>query len=453
MALEYFFDEQIRKYQLQFVRIFNSFQYMTGRDLQGNYSFRTIPATLATMDRQVNSILNNNSENVILTTPQISCWIASIRRSPERIQDPNFVRTINFWQRDIDPATQQLTSDLGQIYSVQSFMPVPYDLTMQVDIWTSNELQKQQILEQILILFNPAIDLQTGVNPIDWSALTYVELQDITWSSRSYPAGTSDTIDVASLTFRLPIWLNAPSKVKRQNIIQQIIIDIGEVEDMNIANGEGYYFSDSDLISRLVVTPGDFQIEVQGGIITLLNYDNSVVDIQGNPITWITLLQKYGKFRPGISQIHLKPPGTDIDDTSHDMIGTLSLFPSDNTKLYWTLNIQSLPANTLPAIDGIINPLEQWVGQNLDIALDGVRYLITEDIPPGLQWGGIQASQQDIIQYDISLGWRIAFDSSNNSEPAYVMNNKTGIQFHWNGSIWVNAIEGIYFPGFWRLYL
>ena len=40
-------------------------------------------------------------------------------------------------------------------------MPVPYNLTMQVDIWTSNSDQKFQLLEQILTLYNPSVDINS----------------------------------------------------------------------------------------------------------------------------------------------------------------------------------------------------------------------------------------------------------------------------------------------------
>ena len=53
MALDYFYDNQLRRYLLQFVRIFAGFQYQAGNDSSGNPIFRTVPATLATMDRHL----------------------------------------------------------------------------------------------------------------------------------------------------------------------------------------------------------------------------------------------------------------------------------------------------------------------------------------------------------------------------------------------------------------
>ena len=447
-----FYDEQLRRYILQFVRIFTQFQWRSGKDVAGNAILRTVPATYATMDRQVNSITMNNSENVVQSTPQISCWITSLKRNALRIQDPNYVRTMNVYEREYDELAKKYTSELGTIYNIETYMPVPYDLTMQTDIWTSSELQKQQLLEQILILFNPAIDLQTGNNPFDWTSLTIVELEDITWSSRTYPAGTTDTIDVASLTFRVPIWLTAPTKVKRQNIIEQIVIDIGRLEKMNQENGQGFYWTDADLISRLIVTPNNFSVSIDKNEITLLNHNNAVLDAEGNPMTWITLLQKYGKFRNNISQIRLKKSGSDIEDSSMDIIGILQLYPTDPMKMFWTVDMQTLPSNSLSQISAVIDPLKSYPGHNLDAAITGQRYLLLNDIPSGLAWGGITARQFDIIEFD-GTRWNTSFDSTGNSTYEYVLNSRTNQQLHWNGEFWHLAIDGEYSPGYWRLAL
>ena len=56
-------------------------------------------------------------------------------------------------------------------------MPTPYTLSMKADIWTSNTDQKLQLLEQILVLFNPALEIQTTDNYIDWTSLSVVYLR------------------------------------------------------------------------------------------------------------------------------------------------------------------------------------------------------------------------------------------------------------------------------------
>ena len=78
-------------------------------------------------------------------------------------------------------------------------MPVPYNLTIQMDLWSNNTDTKLQVLEQIFILFNPSIQLQSNSNPLDWTSVFEVELTDIAWSNRSVPVGTDDSIDISTL--------------------------------------------------------------------------------------------------------------------------------------------------------------------------------------------------------------------------------------------------------------
>ena len=78
-------------------------------------------------------------------------------------------------------------------------MPVPYTLQMSVDVWTSNTNQKLQLMEQILVLFNPALEIQSTDNYLDWTSLSYIELQNVQFSSRSVPQGVDEQIDIATL--------------------------------------------------------------------------------------------------------------------------------------------------------------------------------------------------------------------------------------------------------------
>ncbi len=190
MALNYWYDGQLKRYWLQFTRIFAGFQFQTGIGSSGTTSFRTYPVRMVSKDRMINNIMRNNSENTALSAPQITCWMTELERSPERIQSPNHVSTVQVVERAIDPLTNSYTGDMGKSYTVERYMAVPYDMTMQVDLWTTSEDQKHQFMEQVLILFNPSIDLQTGTNPLDWTSLGIVSLENVSWSNRSMPIGT-----------------------------------------------------------------------------------------------------------------------------------------------------------------------------------------------------------------------------------------------------------------------
>ena len=246
MALDWWYDAQLRRYWLQFCRIFENVQYQEGVGESGVTSFRTFPIKLASKDKQIGHILRNNSENTVLSCPRLSARMSDLQMDADRRQHPSHVSTVNVVERAVDPVNGTYTGDRGNSYSVERYMGVPFQMEMTLDIWTSNENQKHQFMEQVLMLFNPAIDLQTSTNPLDMGALTIVELTGINWSDRSFPIMDED-VEVSSLTFKMPIWIQPPAKVKRQNIIHQIITNIATVPtDTELKAGDGINFSQAD---------------------------------------------------------------------------------------------------------------------------------------------------------------------------------------------------------------
>lgn len=468
--LDYWYDGQLRRYWMQFCRIFQSFSYETGVGADGTKALKSIPVKLASKNRQIGHILRNGSENTVLSTPQITCEMVGIIPSAERRQNPNHVRTVNVWERAIDPATNRYTGELGNTYSVETYMAVPYDITMRMDLWTSNELQKHQIMEQILVLFNPSIDLQTGNNPIDWTSLTIVEIQDVVWTNREMPIGTEDDIEVSSITFKMPIWISPPAKVKRQNIIQQIITNIGMMnveEEYKEGQAGGYNYSPSDMHTRVIVTPGNHQARMEvvrdsegqlQFIATLLSEEGLETDPQGKPWDWSVLLKQYGQFRKGVSQFRLKTT-ENMDDHDSDIVGIFDIHPTNHNQIWWQPEIQTLPTNTLQTIGGIVDPnaghrpkLNASDSFPLPMAEEGQRYLLACDLQATEEWSNLEADINDIIEFRNGT-WKISFDASKETTKAVVLNGKSGKQLRWTGEMWVDAISGDYRPGYWRVFL
>lgn len=278
--MQYWYSAQLRQYRLQFIRAFSNFYVK-----YGNGDLVRVPCRYGDPTRIAASVVRGNSENKILSTPMITCLVTGINMSPSRRQDPQLVQSVQVNERKYDNELGRYTNEIGNRYTVERYMPVPYDLTMQVDIWTENLDIKEQLLEQILVLYNPAIDVQTSVNPIDWTVLSIIEMQDsITWSSRSIPVGTENPIDVATFLFKLPIWINPPAKVKRQSIIHQIVTNIVEgYKQENAIEWDEY-----QLLARNVTTPGDATIQVDplsdgSYAIRLCDSGGSTDDRQGLP--------------------------------------------------------------------------------------------------------------------------------------------------------------------------
>lgn len=254
--MEYFYSGQIRNYRLQIIRAFSNFyiKYGTGELVR-------VPCRYGDASRIAENVVRGGSENKVLSCPFITVYLSGITMSSTRRQDPTFVDRVQVNERLYNEETQQYGNDIGNRYTVQRYMPVPYDITVQVDIWTNNLDQKEQLAEQILVLYNPSIDIQTSVNPLDWSVLSLLEMQDnIIWTSRTIPQGTDNPIDVMTMTFKVPVWINPPAKVKRQAIIHEIITNIVDAtgsQDIQNVNWESV-----DFLTRIFTEPGDHGINI-----------------------------------------------------------------------------------------------------------------------------------------------------------------------------------------------
>ena len=128
------------------------------------------------------------------STPLMTFYITDLKYDRPRIQDPNFISNIAVRQRTWDPDTQSYETTQGNAFTIERLMPVPYEMTINLDIWTSNTNQKFQLWEQIGTLFNPSLEIQSTDNYIDWTSLTVLNLKDQKFTSRTVPVGTDNPI-------------------------------------------------------------------------------------------------------------------------------------------------------------------------------------------------------------------------------------------------------------------
>ena len=390
-------------------------------------------------------------------------YITALEYDRPRMQEPYFVSNIQVRQRTYDSATDTYETTQGNAFTIERLMPVPYKLTINLDIWTSNTNQKMQILEQIVVLFNPALEIQNTDNYIDWTSLTVCNLERVNWSSRTIPINAENPIDVATLTFSIPIWISSPAKVKKLGVVERIVASVFD------ANGDASNaILDNDLLlgTRQVFTPFNYQVLLVGGKLQALR-PPQVIDEPNTSLTppesppsnllWSAVVGQYGVLRPGISYIKLE------QEDGTDVIGTVAFDPTDDRFLLFTIDPDTVPANTLEAVDAVIDPLRSGPGAGLEPAAVGQRYLFTEatgsfDDGNAESWAGVNgqplvARANDIVEYDGSR-WQISFDSDSSPDNIqYVTNVTTEIQYRWTGSTWIKSYQGLYPGGTWSLVL
>jgi hypothetical protein len=460
----YFYDEQIRRFMLQFARIFSNFNVEYGRDEEGtNHTLIRVPVKYGDWSRQAQTVLNNNSASTMPSTPMMTFYITSLDYDRPRIQEPNFISTIAVRQRTYDVNTDTYETTQGNAFTIDRLMPVPYKLTMNLDIWTSNTNQKFQLLEQILVLFNPALEIQGTDNYIDWTSLSVCELQSTKWSSRTVPIGTDNSIDISTLTFTLPIWLSSPAKVKKLGVVERIVANVFDAKG-DASNA----ILDNDLLlgTRQVITPYSYQTLLIGNQLQALRQQQVVdepntslapADSPDSNLLWSSIVGLYGVLRPGISQIRLE------QQDGSEVIGTVAFDPTDDRFLLFSVDEDTVPSNTLNPVTAVIDPLRSGPGSGLLPDATGQRYLLTEATGTYNQgnaaiWQGnngqpLVAQANDIIEYD-GTKWIVAFESTSSPDNLqYVTNITTGIQYEWTGTAWIKSYQGLYPGGTWRLVL
>lgn len=492
--MEFFYDGQIRRYLTQTIRVFSNFVVK-----YGDGTLVRVPVLYGDQDRQVANIIRQNSENKVNSVPRISVYVHGIALDKDRLADASYVGKVNINERgtQIDnvpgsPTYGELIYNQasGRQYTVERLMPTPFKLSMKVDLWTANTEQKLQLLEQILVLFNPSLELQTTDNYIDWTSLTVLNLNDTTWSSKTVPVGNDTPIDITTLTLDTPIWLSPPAKVKHLGVITKIVTNLYNNASTTNDYVEGLgsdplaATSFTNLLDITVTTAGQNSIEVYGTTVILLNPHENVLPNEPTPdpapvrqesaLNWKEFLSKAGgKYVAGSSMIYLQQPNGSY------VVGTFAVNPLDESKLSVIWNVDTLTSNTgidsigkldnavgyngagsyrpnsTGTFDAIINPLTYNPGS----VNAGTRYLLVDDIgninnaDPAVAWGPLVAHANDIIEWS-GTAWNVIFDHSQYPNTiVWQTNIYTGVQYLWNGVSWIKSFEGEYRAAKWKIVL
>lgn len=183
-----------------------------------------MPVVIGHKDRVVGALMAGNTQNRVFSLPTMSVHLSALSLAPERRKVQAYL-------------DQRVTLPVGGIFPndltvVKRAMPIAYNATIELSIYVSNSQQRDQILEQILVLFNPDLQIQKSDGPFDWTRLSKVELTDIA-NEENYPASTDRRIILWTLTFEVPIFLSIPMGVK-DDLVRKIIIQIGDLATMSV---------------------------------------------------------------------------------------------------------------------------------------------------------------------------------------------------------------------------
>lgn len=211
----YYYNAQIKNYLAQVMRIFVGLQvrYGVDRDGDGNNEMKQVHVHYGDMERIVANVLYKENVFQAASLPVISGTLTELALNPDaRVSTKHKESIVRLRESD------------GTKIAYERLMGIPMKMGMDVSIYTSNNDQMLQLLEQIFMLFNPYLTIQKSEDLSDWSYITRVELVNIT-NDRNTPTGTDDRMIVQTLGLTTDIWLNYPEK-EYTGIINEILVNV-----------------------------------------------------------------------------------------------------------------------------------------------------------------------------------------------------------------------------------
>ena len=216
----YYYDQQIRNYTLQFMAIFSGLQVQVGKWNSEEEKLISVPVRYGDPDRVVAAILSNNTQNSPIRLPVMSAYMKGLQIAPDRMHGVGVERRNSYV-----PTGGLLPDDIEVVYQRN---PVPYVMDMELSIMTSNTDQMWQIIEQLMVLFDPQLTVQTSDSLFDMSRLTSVTLTGGPAYENPYPSVQEKRYVKAVMNFEMPIYLSIPADIKK-NYVERIYMRIGAV--------------------------------------------------------------------------------------------------------------------------------------------------------------------------------------------------------------------------------
>lgn len=247
----YFYDSSIKRILLQVMSCFAGFQVKTGKQRDGKHRFIDVPIMFGDYSNTVKYLMNAG-ETTVPAVPIMSLELNGMQQADEYRRAPMHTEQIYYNDR-ISSTTGQGDSK-GPDMVMERYMPVPYEFSVSLHIWASNNDQGYQIIEQICTLFNPEMELQLSNSPGDWTFLTTMYFQGDVKASRvatDIGNGNSDDYYVWTLDFVItPVYISPPVKIFEADQIEQVRV---AVKDLYSSAD----FDEMDDIDTIIITAGN----------------------------------------------------------------------------------------------------------------------------------------------------------------------------------------------------
>lgn len=249
----HFYHGSTRKIIVAFGTLFNNITVVRNAG-----KIITVPLTYASKEVFFLTLKQNASMNKMnsMTLPRMGFIITNIGYDFERKQSS----IAKFSSESVDSLHRQ-----------KMFMPVPYNINIQLSIYSRNMNDGLQIIEQILPFFKPSFNIT--INELsDMSVMRDIPiiLDTITHEDNS-EMNVGDSVRLLRWDLDFTIKANFYGPVKNQSVIKHVYVDYHTSKD-------GVYQEKIDEQYKVSVDPEDAQFD------DVWVYNEEILSIEDNPI-------------------------------------------------------------------------------------------------------------------------------------------------------------------------
>lgn len=233
----YYYYKAFRKTIIQFLDLFSEIKIIRYESDGITVSkYITVPVKLAVKEKTW-YWLNQRKDDPML--PMINCWIASIDYATDRKVNSQyeFSHTVNINSSEV----------------LKYLLPVPYDLTFTLNIWSLHMSDIDQILEQILPWFDPYIFIKMYIPELGCNFDIKVTFQSCTPEISLEMADEDYRVLNYTLDFKVETYLFKP--ISNSGIVKEIITS---------------YYTNEDVFESRSLTSSTISAAASGGIRDLL---------------------------------------------------------------------------------------------------------------------------------------------------------------------------------------
>ena len=252
----YFYDAQFKRLIVQVLAAFAGYQVRTGVQRDGHHHMLDVPIVYGGMDRAVGYLFQGGSENTVPYLPIMSLIDLGYRQKNEWRQQPQHIEKKRYVERARDNDGKLIVGQPGRHVTVERYMPVPYEVSFDLSMWTSNKDQAFQLIEQIGVVFNPELDIALSNGYADWAFLTTLNFDgEIRVESVQADGTNSDPFTVHSMSFTTTLWLSPPVRVLDTQPIFEIhvpILDQGSL-DSDVLMADTVLIDDLEQLDKCVI--------------------------------------------------------------------------------------------------------------------------------------------------------------------------------------------------------